>query len=80
MEIPSELEGILVSTPDTLCGAVRFARTRVLVQSLLDAIYCGQTLDYFLRGFPNVTREQAEAVLRWEQNQARKSLGLESLT
>ena len=79
MTIPNELDGILESTPDTLSGAVRFAGTRVLVQALLDTMLTGGTIDEFLLGYPNVTREHAEAVVKWEQNQARRALGIQSV-
>lgn len=74
--IPEELSGILESSPDTLSGAVRFAGTRVPVQALIDALAFGKSIEYFLRGFPNVSRAQAEAVVRWEQEYARKTFGL----
>lgn len=77
MEIPAELKGVLVSSPGTLSGAVRFVGTRVLVQSLLDTIIGGESVEYFLTDFPEVTREQAMAVITWEQNKVRQSLGLE---
>ncbi|HLP00127.1 MAG TPA: DUF433 domain-containing protein [Fimbriimonas sp.] len=77
MNIPPELEGILVSTPGVLSGAVRFVGTRVLVQALFDTIICGESVEYFLKDFPEVSREQAMAVLTWEQNKVRESLGLE---
>jgi len=48
----------------------------VPVQALLDTLICNHTVDYFLEGFPDVTRAQAEAVLKWEQNKAREALGL----
>lgn len=75
--IPKGLEGVLVSTPDTLSGAVRFSGTRVPVQALLDTLMSNRTLDDFLEGYPNVTREQAQAVIRWEQELSRKALDLE---
>ncbi len=75
--IPKELDEVLTSTPDTLSGAIRFVGTRVPVQALIDTLYCGSTIDDFMEGFPNVTRAQAEAVVRWEQNVSRKLLGLE---
>jgi len=77
MQIPEELEDVLVSTPDTLGGSVRFIGTRIPVQILLDTLLCDRTIEYFLEGFPDVTREQAEAVLKWEQNKSRQALGLE---
>jgi len=36
MTVPIELQDVLVSTEDTLHGAVRFAGTRVFAQSLFD--------------------------------------------
>ena len=77
--IPTELEGVLVSTEDTLGGSVRFKETRVPVQTLIDTLQRGYDLDYFLDGWPDVTREQAEAVIRWEQNKAREAFGLLAL-
>jgi uncharacterized protein (DUF433 family) len=40
-----------------------FAGTRVAVQTLLDYLEGGDSLDDFLMGFPSVTREHAVAVL-----------------
>lgn len=77
MTIPPELRDVLVANPETLSGAVRFRGTRVPVQALFDTILGGETVDYFIDDFPDVTRDQAMAVLRWEQNEARKTLGLE---
>jgi len=77
MNIPEELQNILIATPDTLSGAVRFKDTRVPVQALLDTLDEGGSVSDFLDGWPNVSREQAEAVIRWEQNQARAAFGLD---
>ncbi len=77
MTIPNELQDVLVSTPDTLGGSLRFKNTRVPVQALLDAITCGRSVEYFLEGYPGVTKEQVLAVMKWEQNRAREAFGLE---
>lgn len=77
MTIPDELRGVLVAEPDYLSGAVRFKDTRVPVQALLDTLLRGHSIDYFLEGFPGVTREQAEAVVRYEQKQLRELFELE---
>ena len=77
MIIPKELQTVLVSTPDALSGCVRFTGTRVPVKAFLDDISNGRSIDQFLDGHPSVTKEQALAVLRWEQNQARQTFGLE---
>jgi uncharacterized protein (DUF433 family) len=49
--------------PDVLSGELVFAGTRVPVQTLIDYLKSGETLDRFLDGFPTVEREQAEAYL-----------------
>ena len=79
MTIPKALEGILVANPETLSGAVRFKGTRVPVQALIDTLSQGDPVSEFLEGFPNVTREQALAVVHWQQNCARKTFGLDLL-
>lgn len=66
--IPKGLENVLVSTPDTLSGGVRFKGTRVFVQSLFDYVMGGDSIEEFLEDFPGVTREQVNAVLRYEQS------------
>lgn len=75
MEIPFELQEVLECDPETLSGAVRFKGTRVPVQALLDTLD-GGTLEEFLVGWPNVPRSQAELVIHWQQNQARRAFGL----
>jgi uncharacterized protein (DUF433 family) len=49
---------IVTSSPDVLSGAPVFAGTRVPVQSLIDYLEGGETIDDFLEGFPTVNREQ----------------------
>ncbi len=77
MVIPPQLQDILVSTPDTLSGAVRFKGTRIPVQALIDTLDERGTLEDFMDGWPGVPVEFAEAVVHWEQDQARRTFGLE---
>ena len=53
------------SNPEVLGGTLVFAGTRVPVDALWNNLADGATLDEFLDWFPTVTREQAEAVLRF---------------
>jgi uncharacterized protein (DUF433 family) len=55
---------IVTSSPDILSGTPVFAGTRVPVQALLDYLEAGETIDYFLAGFPTVKREQIAAFLK----------------
>ena len=43
---------------DVMGGATVFSNTRVPVQTLLDYLKAGESIDDFLDGFPTVTREQ----------------------
>lgn len=53
------MEQRLVSqSPDILGGTPVFAGTRVPIQTLLDYLEAGETIDQFLEGFPTVSREQ----------------------
>lgn len=54
---------IITCSPDILGGTPVFTGTRVPVQTLLDYLEGGDTIDDFLEGFPTVTREQVIAFL-----------------
>lgn len=54
---------IVTRSAEVMSGAVVFAGTRVPVQTLLDYLEEGDTLDAFLEDFPTVSREHAIAVL-----------------
>ena len=49
--------------PDILGGTPVFVGTRVPVQTLLDYLEAGDSLNEFLDHFPSVSREQAVAAL-----------------
>jgi uncharacterized protein (DUF433 family) len=49
--------------PEIMSGAPCFTRTRVPIQNLFDYLTHGHPLHEFLRQFPSVTAEQAQAVL-----------------
>lgn len=58
------LETTVISrSPQVMSGAAVFAGTRVPVQSLLDYLAGGHTLEEFLDDFPTVEREQATELL-----------------
>jgi uncharacterized protein (DUF433 family) len=50
-------------SPDVLGGTPVFAGTRVPLQTLLDYLEGGESIDDFLEGFPSVTREQIVSFL-----------------
>lgn len=54
---------IISASPDVMGGTPVFVGTRVPVQTLLDYLKAGESIDDFLDGFPTVTREQVIALL-----------------
>jgi uncharacterized protein (DUF433 family) len=60
MAVPDPL---ITTSSDRLGGTPVFAGTRVPVQTLMEYIAAGDSLDDFLADFPSVSREHAVAVL-----------------
>ncbi|MHC5824175.1 MAG: DUF433 domain-containing protein, partial [Nostoc sp.] len=54
---------IISVSPEIMGGTPVFAGTRVPVQTLLDYLKAGESIDDFLDGFPTVSREQVIALL-----------------
>ena len=54
---------VVCRSPEIMGGAPVFCGTRVPVQTLLDYLEAGESIDDFLAGFPSVTREQIVAFL-----------------
>jgi uncharacterized protein (DUF433 family) len=67
----------IARTPDVMGGTPVFYETRVPVQTLLDYLEVGDTIDDFLDGFPSVTRAQVVAFL--EQGRGRSTDGTPAL-
>ena len=56
-------EHVINQDPEIHGGTPVFSGTRVPVKALIDHLKAGESLDYFLEGFPSVSREQAIAFL-----------------
>ena len=54
---------IISVSPEIMGGTPVFAGTRVPVQTLLDYLKAGESIDDFLDGFPTVTKEQLIVLL-----------------
>ena len=54
---------IISCSPDIMSGTPVFTGTRVPVQTLIDYLEGGESIDDFLEGFPSVKREQVIAFL-----------------
>jgi uncharacterized protein (DUF433 family) len=56
-------EFVVTSAPDIMGGTPVFTGTRVPIQTLIDYLKGGESIDDFLEGFPTVSREQVIALL-----------------
>jgi uncharacterized protein (DUF433 family) len=54
---------VVTTDPEVMGGTPVFPGTRVPVQTLLDYLEAGDSIDDFLAGFPTVTRERVVAFL-----------------
>jgi uncharacterized protein (DUF433 family) len=54
---------VVSRSPDVMGGTVVFHGTRVPVQTFLDYLEAGHSIDDFLEGFPSVTRQRVIAFL-----------------
>ncbi len=63
METNKMTTQVITASPDVLSGTPVFAGTRVPVQTLIDYLEGGASIDDFLEGFPTVKREQVLAFL-----------------
>jgi uncharacterized protein (DUF433 family) len=65
---------IITSSPDVMGGTPVFSGTRVPVQTFIDYIKAGESIDDFLDGFPTVTKEQIVAFLEEAKDQMTKKV------
>lgn len=54
---------VIHSSSDILGGTPVFAGTRVPIETLIDYLEAGDSLEQFLADFPTVTRKQAVQIL-----------------
>ena len=63
-EIKTAAHGTVISNPGILNGVPVFRGTRLPVKTLFDHLEAGDPLAVFLDDFPDVSQEQAKAMLR----------------
>jgi uncharacterized protein (DUF433 family) len=63
---------IVASSKEIMGGTPVFAGTRVPIQTLIDYLKAGDSIDEFLEGFPTVSREQVVAFLEEAEKRMEK--------
>ena len=64
-----EKSQIISVSSEIMGGTPVFTGTRVPIQTFLDYLKAGESIDDFLAGFPTVTKEQAIAFLEEAEKQ-----------
>ena len=63
--------------PEILGGEPCFNGTRVPLETVVDNLAAGISVERILRNYPSLTQEHIDAVLQWEMELAYKAAGLE---
>jgi uncharacterized protein (DUF433 family) len=66
---------VIARSIEVMGGTPVFRGTRVPVQTLLDYLEGGDTIDEFLDGFPSVTRAQVVAFLEQAKDRLVETIG-----
>ena len=61
-----QMSSVVKIDPEIMSGAPCFSGTRVTIQTLIDHLEAGDSIEDFLDGFPSVSREQVIAFLKNE--------------
>jgi uncharacterized protein (DUF433 family) len=67
-------EPVVSRDPQVMGGTPVFPGTRVPVQTFLEYIEAGETIDDFLAGFPTVSRQQVVSFLEEARNRLVESV------
>lgn len=62
---------VISSSPEVMGGTPVFSGTRIPVETFIEYLEGGESIDDFLEGFPSVTREK-----RWSPSSRRRRRGL----
>jgi uncharacterized protein (DUF433 family) len=66
------MESVVTVSKDVMGGTPVFAGTRVPIETLIDFLTAGDSIDDFLEGFPTVSREQVVEFLKQAEFQMEK--------
>jgi uncharacterized protein (DUF433 family) len=69
VEQRNRLDQAVWVNPQRMSGTPCFRGTRVPVQSLIDLLEGGETIDQFLKLYPSITRQQVLSVLDFANSQ-----------
>ena len=78
MSIPVSLRHLVTTDPEVVGGEPCFTGTRVPLETVVDNLATGRTVQEILKSYPSLRAEHVEAVLHWERELARQAVGLDN--
>lgn len=66
--IPAGLENVMSVDPDILGGEPCFSGTRVPLETVVDNLAGGHSVQEILENYPSLTSEHVLAVLKWQHD------------
>jgi uncharacterized protein (DUF433 family) len=72
------MNAIITRNPKVMHGAVCFAGTRVMIETLFDHLKAGYSIEAFLNEFPTVRREQVLGLLEHLRENAERETVVET--
>ena len=76
--IPLGLEHIMNIDPEILGGEPCFNGTRVPLETVVDNLAGGHSVQEILENYPSLTHEHLQAVLHWQLDLVHKATGITS--
>lgn len=73
--LPPALDRLVSIDPDIVGGEPCFTGTRVPLETVVDNLAGGHSIQEILENYRTLRREHVEAVLRWEGDLARQVVG-----
>lgn len=77
MTVPPGLEHLVSIDPEVVGGEPCFTGTRVPLETVIDNLAAGISVERILRNYRALEPKHVEAVLNWEAALARQAVGLE---
>lgn len=75
--IPKGLEHVMSVDPEILGGTPCFNGTRVPLETVIDNLGAGHTIDEILEEYPSLENEHILEVLKWQLGLSRREAGID---
>ncbi|HEY3779553.1 MAG TPA: DUF433 domain-containing protein [Fimbriimonadaceae bacterium] len=78
LTVPTSLSDLVSIDPEVVGGEPCFTNTRVPLETVVDNLAGGRSIQEILSSYPSLERKHVEAVLQWERELALRAVGFEA--